>query len=125
MTNIKIIEIIDSQVRFSSLLGNGIAIWKGELPQVGYSYFIEFDIDNVFEWGVDITRAKHKAASINTVNSKVIFNAEIISYENDGILTVSLGGDIIFLEISGNPNVNGYVSFSVPVNNISIYPVEL
>lgn len=125
MTNIKIIEIIDSQVRFSSLLGNGIAIWKGELPQVGYSYFIEFDIDNVFEWGVDITRAKHKAASINTVNSKVIFNAEIISYENDGILTVSLGGDIIFLEISGNPNVNGYVSFSAPVNNISIYPVEL
>ncbi|MBD2816866.1 hypothetical protein ID850_19570 [Xenorhabdus sp. Flor] len=125
MTNIEIIEIIDNQVKFSSLLGNGSAIWKGELPQIGHSYGIEFDIDNVFEWDVDITCAKHKTASINTVDSNVIFNAKIISYENDGILTVSLGGDIIFLEISENPNVDGYVSFSVPVNNISIYPVEL
>jgi len=125
MTGVTITEFDLYQVKFSSALGNGVAIWKGNELQLGNYYHVEFDIDDCFEWGVNIDSTNKEVSSVEVIDDSLVFVAKIISYEDDGILTVSFGGDIIFLELSVSPALGKYVCFSTLITNVSLYPVDI
>ncbi|BDR54543.1 hypothetical protein KIMH_06540 [Bombiscardovia apis] len=82
------------------------------------------DIDDYFEWGINITLTKEEIPNISIIDNKLFFIAKIISYESDGILVISLDDDVIFLDVSMAPNQGKYVSFSTLIDNVSLYPVE-
>lgn len=124
MISITVIEINENRVAFTSSLGNGVAIWAGEQPRIGDCYHVEFDLDDIFEWGKNINCVKDDIFSINIIDDKLSFVAQVISYEDDGILTVSLGSEIIFLDVTTIADISTYVSFFTSIDNVSLYPVE-
>ncbi|HDT6507603.1 TPA: hypothetical protein QFV83_000888 [Klebsiella aerogenes] len=124
MTSITITEVQDHKVMFTSLLGNGVAIWVGELPQIGGCYHVELEVNDVFEWGENIDYVKEETSIIRMIEDELLFIAQVLSYEDDGVLTVSIGGEIIFLDVNPPPDISDYVSFSTSINNVSLYPVE-
>lgn len=127
MTKITIEKINTPYVKFSSFLGYGVAIWKDDNePEINHEYEIEFDIDELFEWGENINKSSENNIKIELENSRITFNAKIVSYEHDdSILTVSLENEIIFLEVSNFPDITGYISFSVQCEKVLIYPINL
>lgn len=124
MTNIIIRSFDTQRVNFTSRLGNGIALWKGDEPLVNNSYDVELDIDDYFEWGVNISFTNNEIPKIDLVDNKLYFIAKIICYENDGILSISLDEDVIFLDVASVVGQGKYVSFFTLVDNVSLYPVE-
>lgn len=125
MKNITLTEFNDSFVKFESKIGNGIAVWLGDKSLPAFCYNIELDIDDSFQWGKNISHVNEEKCSIKIVDNKTIFTAKILSYENDGILTISLDEDVIFIEVSQTSIIDGYVSFFATPDKIKIYPVEL
>lgn len=125
MKNITLTEFNGSFVKFRSLIGNGVAIWCGDESPPEFCYDSELDIDDSFQWGVNISYVNKNKISIETVDDKVFFTAKVLSYEKDGILTISLGGDVIFIEVSQNSIIDDYVLFFTTPNKIKLYPVAL
>lgn len=125
MKNITLTKFNDSFVKFESQIGNGIAVWLGGGAPPKRCSNIELDIDGTFQWGESISYVKEKESSIKIVGDITIFTAKILSYEEDGILAISLDEDVIFIEVSKNTIKDGYVSFFTTADNIKMYPVEL
>ncbi|SFN55269.1 hypothetical protein [Xenorhabdus japonica] len=125
MISVTITKFNNPYVIFTSPLGNGIARWVGSEPNIGDIYHVELDIDDYFEWGVNINFVSETASNIMLESNNLVFTAKVISYETDGILVVSLSGNIIFLEVGLVSNIDNYVSFFTLKNNVSLYPVEL
>lgn len=125
MKNITLTEFNGSFVKFRSHIGDGVAIWCGDKSPPEFCYDSELDIDDSFQWGVNISYVSDSKNSIKTVGDKIIFTAEILSYEKDGILTVSLDEDVIFIEVSQTSILDGCVLFFTTSNKIKLYPVAL
>ncbi|WP_127960446.1 hypothetical protein [Serratia microhaemolytica] len=99
-----------------------MAFWVGEPPVVGGNYDTEVDINDTFEFDRNIAISNETSSSINFRDEVVTLVAEVICYEEDGILTVSLGGCIIFLEASLDSAIDGYVTFFTSVDKFFFYP---
>ncbi|WP_368300313.1 hypothetical protein [Kluyvera sichuanensis] len=125
MKNITLTEFNGSFVKFRSHIGNGVAIWCGDESPPEFCYESELDIDDSFQWGVNIHYVNESNISIETVDDKVFFTAKVLSCEKDGILTISLDGDVIFIEVSLTSIIDGYVLFFTTPNKIKLYPVAL
>jgi hypothetical protein len=125
MKNITLTEFNGSFVKFQSNIGNGVAIWCGDESPPELCYNSELDIDDSFQWGVNISYVNESKTSIEIVDDKIIFTAKILSYEKDGILTISLDDDVIFIEVSQTSIIDGYVSFFTVPNKVKLYPVTL
>lgn len=125
MKNVTLTEFDGSFVKFQSNIGNGVAIWCGDESPPEFCYDSELDIDDLFQWGENIYHINESKTGIEIVDDKVIFTAKILSYEEDGILTISLDEDVIFIEVSQTSIINGYVLFSTIPNKIKLYPVAL
>lgn len=125
MKNIILSKLDNGFVRFESAIGNGIGVWKGESPFSTFSYDIELDIDDYFEWGVNITSINKTECHINFIDNKTTFKAKVISYEDDGVLSISLNDDVIFIEVSTTQLTDGYVSFFTTPDKVKLYPIEL
>ncbi|PIT14308.1 hypothetical protein [Snodgrassella alvi] len=118
-------KIDENLVKFESDLGYGVAIWGNNKPLLNTSYNIELEIDDFFEWGKNITLEKNHEFSINFINNNMIFKAKVISCEDGGILVLSLGKDIIFIETSDTCVIDSYISFFTTPDNVMLYPIEL
>lgn len=125
MKNITLTEFNGSFVRFQSNIGNGIAIWCGDESPPAFCYNSELDIDELFQWGVNISHVNANKDSIEIVGDNIIFTAKILSHERDGVLTISLDEDVVFIEVSQTPITDGYVSFFTTFNKVKLYPVAL
>lgn len=125
MKNIALTEFDGSFVKFQSNIGNGVAIWCGDESPPEFCYDSELDIDDSFQWGSNISHINESKTSIEVVDDKVVFTAKILSYEKDGILTISLDEDVIFIEVSQASVINGYVLFFTTPNKVKLYPVAL
>ncbi|WES68091.1 hypothetical protein [Superficieibacter sp. HKU1] len=124
MTNVTILKFHEDKVEFTSSLGKGVAVWCGEPPQTDGRYHVELDVDDTFEWGRNIESTNEKTPVIKIIDNKFSFIAQVLSYEDDGILTISLGGEVIFLDVNSSPGTSKYVSFSTSINNVFLHPVE-
>lgn len=125
MTEIMITAVDEHKVEFSSALGSGAATWVGMPPQQGNTYYVEIDIDDIFQWGKNINISMQENPKIDVVGNNILFFGKIIAYENDGLLAVKVGGDIIFLEVSDAPGEGENVTFYTSINNVSLHPVNL
>lgn len=125
MTNITITELINPYVKFTSTLGDGVASWSGEMPLVGCNYNVEIDIDEVLKFGENLIPSDKNISSVNVIDGKAVFVAEVISYEDDGILTISLGGNVVFLEIKLPAVITGFIKLFISPDKVFLYPVEL
>lgn len=125
MTEIMITAVDEHKVEFSSALGSGAAIWVGMPPRQGNTYYVEIDIDDIFQWGKNINISMQETSEIDVVGNNLLFFGKIIAYEDDGLLAVKVGGDIIFLEVSDAPGEGENVTFYTSINNVSLHPVNL
>ncbi len=125
MKNLMVEKQTDSLVKFSSSVGCGVAVWRGEELYEDYCYDAELHIEDVFEWGLNINKTNNKVAKIICLAEHVIFYAKVISCEKDGVVTVSLGGDVIFIEVAGFYPEAEYITFFTSASNISLYQVNL
>lgn len=121
---IKIIDIKDSLVSFRSESGEGYAKWSGEKPLLNHTYDVEVDIDDEFVWGQNITTTDATSTMIMDDSNNIIAVAEVISYDEDGCLSVKINESVILLEVEGAPdNVGGYVKFDA--KEVTLFPVNL
>lgn len=125
MTEIMITAVDEHKVEFSSALGSGAAIWVGMPPRQGNTYYVEIDIDDIFQWGKNINISMQENPKIDVVGNNLFFFGKIIAYEDDGLLAVKVGGDVIFLEVSDAPREGENVTFYTSINNVSLHPVNL
>ena len=125
MTSVMLLNKYEDKVEFTSLFGEGVAVWCGGPPQMDESYHVEFEVNDIFEWGVNIEGVNESVPAIKVIGDNVLFVAEVLSYENDGVLTVSLGGEVIFLDVGFLLGEERYVSFCTKINNVFLYPVSL
>jgi len=97
-------------VEFVSDLGSSIAVWVGEEPVQGGSYDVEIDIDDDLVWGEDIVTTSKSTCTISSSGNEFCLVAKVISYEDDGCLSVSLGSSVLLLDVEGAPeNISGLV----------------
>lgn len=125
MTEIMITAVDEHKVEFTSALGCGAATWVGMPPRQGNTYYVEIDVDDVFQWGKNINISMQETSKIDVVGNNFLFFGKIMSYEDDGLLTVKVGKDIIFLEVSDAPREGENVTFFTSINNVSLHPVNL
>lgn len=125
MTEIMITAVDEHKVEFSSALGSGAAIWVGMPPRQGNTYYVEIDIDDIFQWGKNINISMQENPRIDVIGNNLLFFGKIIAYEDDGLLAVKVGGDVIFLEVSDAPREGENVTFYTSINNVSLHPVNL
>ncbi|MWP61385.1 hypothetical protein [Gilliamella sp. Pas-s25] len=118
-------KIGEHLVTFKSDLGHGAAHWQDNKPLSNTSYHIELEINDFFEWDKNIVLAEKHNCSINLIDNYIVFNAKVISCEEQGILVLSLGKDIIFIEASDSCEIGSYVSFFTTPDNVMLYPIEL
>ncbi|EKM5762306.1 hypothetical protein ACP6OW_004297 [Cronobacter turicensis] len=125
MKKITILDITENKVYFSSSLGDALAIWDGKRPGKNDCYDVEFDIDDFFEWGVNINFTAYKKSSIEVVDSIFKGVAKVLNYENDGVLSVMLGDAVVLLE-AGSPQGSGeFIAFFTSVDHVTLYPVHI
>lgn len=120
-----ITAVDEHKVEFTSALGCGAATWVGMPPRQGNTYDVEIDIDDIFQWGKNINISMQEKPKIDVLGNNLLFFGKIMAYEDDGLLTVKVGRDIIFLEVSDAPNEGENVAFFTSINNISLHPVNL
>ena len=120
-----ITAVDEHKVEFSSALGSGAAIWVGMPPRQGNTYYVEIDIDDIFQWGKNINISVQENPKIDVVGNNLLLFGKIIAYEDDGLLAVKVGGDVIFLEVSDGPREGENVTFYTAINNVSLHPVNL
>lgn len=118
-------KIDNRLINFKSDLGEGIAVWEGEQFLLNTSHDIELEVDDVFEWDKNIFLSESSIYKIDIIGNELFFNAKVISCEEDGVLVLSLGKDIIFIELLVAKEIDGYVSFFTTPDKVSLYPIAL
>ena len=114
----------DSVVEFAAQHGQGVAKWVGDKPIQGQSYDIELDIDDDLVWGETISLVSSDQCSISNVGQSLKLVAKIISCENDGCISVDLGGNVVLLDVEDTPDgVFGFVEFTA--RDVKLYLVNL
>ncbi|MDR1849175.1 MAG: hypothetical protein LBQ75_03970 [Zoogloeaceae bacterium] len=122
--NITIKEKDHRLVTFESRIGTGAANWYGTCPEVGEEYEVELDIDDRFEWGKNIHPSRENHQKLGLRDTTLEFVANVLSYEEDGVLTLSLDGGVLLLEASVPPdNSLNFVYFFTPSDKVTLYPV--
>ncbi|EGT5763963.1 hypothetical protein ACKTG8_004189 [Cronobacter sakazakii] len=125
MTKITILEITGNKVSFSSSLGDALAIWNGERPRKNDCYDVEIDIDDFFEWRVNINYTAYEESSIEVVDGIFKGVAKVLNYENDGVLSVMLGDAVVLLEAASPQDTGEYIVFFTSVDHVKLYPVHI
>jgi hypothetical protein len=125
---IKILDVKNIQneikVKFETSIGTGAGTWNGELPTLGDCTDIEIDIDDNFDWGKNIITSNKDICMIAIENNLFRFVAQVISYEDDGCLTIKLGDSIIFLDVDNVPSaIEGWIEGKA--KSIRLYPTNL
>lgn len=111
-------------VEFSSLYGVAKGFWKGNIPEINQSYYVELDIPKVLIMGTDIIETECREYKVWTDQENIFLNVKLECHEDDGCLTVRLGESIILIETVGSSYPKD--SFlRIQLNEISVYPYNL
>jgi hypothetical protein len=126
--NNKILSIEPHQgqklVKFEGSIGIGFGVWMGELPAQGESIDVEIDVDDDLKWGRNIIMTSENVSMIALKNNQFHFVAEVLSYEDDGCLSVRLGDGIILLDVEDAPNdIKGWVECRA--ESVKLYPTNM
>jgi len=103
---IRIREVMDNYILFTSEFGSGRALWNGNQPALDQEYHVEAEISETLTW--------LKEVMLNSISeSKIVFNNGVItiagvleSVDEDGFSVIRIGDSIIPVMING---ANEYV----------------
>ncbi|MDF2671674.1 MAG: hypothetical protein K0R67_3980 [Paenibacillus sp.] len=90
-------------VLYTSEYGSGRAIWMSIEPDIRKEYFVEIDIPEIVQWGLEITLSEQKLYSLKTTGDVTWINGLLESVEEDGVITMRLGQSILLVESTGEP----------------------
>lgn len=125
------IRIIDTfselgalHVRFHSPFGSGTALWSDSVPKAGEIIDVEFDLDEVFSWGKNMTHSSEKTPKITTLANVTYITAELSQGADEECAALKLSDSIILIELDGPiPLQPGFVE--VRAARIYLYPTNI
>ena len=113
---IHIDKVVKEQVYFTTEYGQGEGVWQSENKPVEKDYFVEFDIEGLYEFA-DICKASKKQFQIKMLNGKVNLTLLLLEYDNNGCATFRFGDSLIEMESKFDNRflllVNSYVTVCV------------
>ena len=90
-----------SKIVFESRFGYGIAIWVGEKPEIGKTYYVETTIEEDFIYGKNLIKSSSINYSITMEHEKLILNGRIERIYDDDVIILSIGkSNNIMLEVN-------------------------
>lgn len=125
------IRIIDTfselgllHVSFQSPVGSGIALWSDSVPKAGEIVDVEFDLDEVFSWGKNMTHSSEKTPKITALANVTYITAELSQGADEECAALKLSDSIILIELDGPiPLQSGFVE--VRAAKIYLYPTNI
>lgn len=94
---INISKVLNEIVYFSTDYGSAKGIWKGIDQPVEEEYFVELDIDNLYNYD-DFTVSKIKEYQIKILDEKIQLTMLLIEYDEFGCATFQFGDSLIEIE---------------------------
>lgn len=121
----KILSIEDILfVDFLSPTGSGNAAWVGVSPTAGDELDVEFDLDQVFSWGRNITSSSRTSPLITVINGEIHITAEIIQNAGGEWVVLKLEDSAILIELEEPiTQKSGFVE--VTTKKIHLYPTNI
>jgi hypothetical protein len=117
----------DDLVTFGTVCGPAVGRWKGapRRPEVGVSYYAEWDIDLVGERGRNIGPSSREVGfEVCDGATRVVARVEHIG--DDGLVCLRLAEDwVVMLETVGSFSVGEVVEITVPAPSFSVTPFDL
>lgn len=111
-------------VKFHSPFGSGTALWDGIAPNISEILDVEFDLDEVFSWGKNITPSSEKTPKIAVTADVTYITAELTHGADEECSALRLGDSIILIELDGpTPQESGFVE--VKAARIHLYPTNI
>ncbi|MWC27339.1 hypothetical protein [Paenibacillus sp. MMS18-CY102] len=107
-------------VLFQSKLGNGKALWNGNLPAVNNEYHVEIEIHDHLMWGDNMISSPSMQYHIKQMNDGLILTGEIESIDDDGYTVIRLGESIVCVEAMGVPLTIG-TFVTIHANDIAFF----
>jgi hypothetical protein len=102
-------------VTFSSPLGNAHGSWLGIPPVLGATYQVELSVSAPLTWEIDITRSKKDSYSLGSAGEKIILNALLENFEDDGLAFLRLDNALVMVDTVGSPPPTGtFVEARIP-----------
>lgn len=112
------------RVEFSSDYGRSAAIWVGEPPITGSFYDVELDVDDDLIWGESISTTSRNTATISLEEELFVVVGTVISLEEDGCLSISVGDSVILLDVENAPTgLSGLIECRA--SDVKLYPTNL
>ena len=65
------------EVEFSSQFGRAKGLWMEDLPKVEQSYDVEINIDDVLQWGVDISKTQEDKFMLQETESDLLLQGTL------------------------------------------------
>ncbi|WP_339420451.1 MULTISPECIES: hypothetical protein [unclassified Pseudomonas] len=125
---IRIIEVLSTKdtllVRFQSSVGSGTALWAGIPPDIGEEHDVEFDLDEIFSWGRNITPSSDTTPQVTDINGITQITAELIQVADEECAALQFGDSIVLVELDRPiTQKSGYVD--VRATRITLYPTNI
>lgn len=102
---IRITEILSDTetllVSFHSSAGSGKAAWVGVTPKTGDEMDVEFNLDETFAWGKNLTPSTGKSPNISQINGVTRITAELIQITNEDCAELQFGDSVLLVELDG------------------------
>ncbi|WP_369303266.1 hypothetical protein [Pseudomonas sp. N2-5-1-1] len=125
------IRIIDTfselgvlHVSFQSPVGSGTALWSDSVPKAGEIVDMEFDLDEVFSWGKNMTHSSEKTPKISAIANVTYITAELSQGADEKCAVLKISDSIILIELDGPiPQESGFVE--VRAARIHLYPTNI
>ncbi len=112
------------RVEFSSDLGRSAAIWVGEAPVTGAHYDVELDVDDDLVWGESVSTTSRNKPTIALEEELFVVVGTVISFEEDGCVSISLGDSVILLDVENVPKeLSGQIECRA--SDVKLYPINL
>lgn len=111
-------------VTYSSEFGTGKAEWHGEIPTINSKCDVEFEIEDLLTWGVDINRINEQPCSIYMGKDKLIIIGQLESVDEDGYTVVRLGKSIIPLVVKDIPQQETMYVKAL-ISKVILFPYQL
>ena len=110
VTILKAVSQEDGQieVEFSSQLGRAKGLWMDDFPKVEQSYDVEINIDDVLQWGVDISNTQEDKFMRQETESDLWLKGTLENYdEGEGLSIIRFGNSILMIDTTGDPEPIG------------------
>jgi len=116
-------EIFSEFVRGTTVFGDIDVIWEGEIPDIGKTYDVELDVDEVLKWEQDIYLTCSESYTITREGKYTVLCGTLESFDSDGYAVLRIGDYIIPFLTEGNPfNLNSRIK--IRAKSIKASPIS-